>query len=710
MNSGGSAAPAPVPAPTPTPASSADAAEYRASGAVVIAKAAYAYDRGITGKGVTIAVIDTGVNRGTPEFAGRISPDSTGFEQRVARCGTCPGETLPAYAIDDRQGHGTQVASVALAARDGFGPQGLAPDATLLALKIVGADLSGQTAGSTGPIPESGNANAALIAPAIRYAVEKGAFVSVLSLNGFATGQLAVDQRAAMDQVRLADRLFVQSVSNATGEDSFTGQIAENLVGADGTNREWFIFAVGVDRNGTPRSANGNAGPLADRMLAAGGNDVQVVDGNGAYVSVTGNSFAAPAVAGAAALLKQYWPQLGGRAVTRILLDTATDAGAPGVDQVYGAGILNVERAMRAQAPASSLAAADAVLTRFSSLTTSAPFGGSTAATALNVRVAAMTVFDRYGRDYSMTASSGVRARSSGLLAGAMTATNRSAWRAAEIDAARFGFASNVGARMSTSSNAPAIVSFSPGPGQRLTLGANVGVGGGSGLTGHVLRGIASMPVGGTAAWSVDGWGASFASGASRDGRARQRMIGLDTPLGLGVELSEVVERGRLLGMAGEATLGLAGARTTLATLTFRRSFAGVDLAARATASSTRAAGGSDLMRFDGGLTGAAFSLEGGRALFGGRATIGLSSPLRVERARAVLLAPVSFDLVTGALATRTIAVDLAPDARELDLELGWSTALAPNSSLRFGVARAFDAGHVAGASDTAGFVTIAIR
>lgn len=181
-------------------------------------------------------------------------------------------------------------------------------------------------------------------------------------------------------------------------------------------------------------------------------------------------------------------------------------------------------------------------------------------------------------------------------------------------------------------------------------------------------------------------------------------------PLGLGLELSDLFERGQVLGMRGDATLGLTGARTTLATLTYRQRLAGVDLTARATVSSTRASGGSDLLRFGGPLIGSAFALEGARGLFGGRATLGLSSPLRVERARAMLLAPVSFDLVSGALATRTVKVDLAPDARELDLELGWSTLLTSTSSLRFGVTRAFDAGHVVGASDTAGFVTIAIR
>lgn len=181
-------------------------------------------------------------------------------------------------------------------------------------------------------------------------------------------------------------------------------------------------------------------------------------------------------------------------------------------------------------------------------------------------------------------------------------------------------------------------------------------------------------------------------------------------PLGFGLELSDLAERAQVLGMRGDAALGLNGARTTLATLIYRQRLAGVDLTARVTASSTRTSGGSDLLRFGGPLIGSAFALEGARGLFGGRATLGLSSPLRVERARAMLLAPVTFDLVSGVLATRTVAVNLAPDARELDLELGWATALSPTSSLRFGIARAFDAGHVAGASDTAGFVTIAIR
>lgn len=71
---------------------------------------------------------------------------------------------------------------------------------------------------------------------------------------------------------------------------------------------------------------------------------------------------------------------------------------------------------------------------------------------------------------------------------------------------------------------------------------------------------------------------------------------------------------------------------------------------------------------------------------------------------------PVSYDLASGALTTASSTIDLAPRAREMDVELGWSTALSRKSSLRLGVARAFDAGHVSGATDTAGFVTLHLR
>lgn len=670
------------------------------------AKAAYAYDRRITGEGVTIAILDTGIDTSGREFAGRISPDSTGFDQRIARCATCDAETIR-FDVRDVTGHGSRVAGVAAAARDGIGVQGIAPDATILALKISAPNLSGVTP-SSGPVPEGPDASAALIAPAIRYGLDKGAFVISLSANGSATGQIATEQRVAMDAVRRADRLFVQSVSNFTGEDSFTGQFAESLVGADRANKDWFLFAIGVDQNGNPRTANGNPGPLADRMIAAGGVDVRTVDQSGSVVTETGNSFAAPAVAGAAALLKQYWPQLGGRAISRILLDTATDAGAPGVDAVFGVGILNVEEAMQAQAPASSFAAAQTVLARYSALTMSAPFGGGA---ALTTKVGSMTVLDRYGRDFRMTGASGVRTRGSGLLAGSMLTPADPSWLSAGATDQRLGFSGSVpGYLRGRGSARPVIASFSPAPGQSVTMGADVVIGQTGGIAGSPLRGIASAPVGMTSSWTGGGWSAGFASGASRHARATLRTVSFSTPSGLGVEVSDLVERGQALGIAGSADVGLRGARTTMSSMTMHRMIAGMLVSARVTVATTRIDGGSDMMRFTGPVSSTAFGVEGTQRLFSGTATLGLSSPLRVERARATMLLPVSYDLVSGVLTTATATTDLAPTARELDLEFGWSIALTPGSSLRMGVARAFDAGHVDGATDTAGFVTLSLR
>ncbi|MFN3674511.1 MAG: S8 family serine peptidase [Sphingomonas pseudosanguinis] len=673
---------------------------------MVGAKAAYAYDKGITGKGVTIAVIDTGIATSNAEFAGRISPDSMAFANKIARCATCAPEMVT-FPLDDVQGHGTEVASVALAAKNGAGVHGVAYDATLLALKIAAPDLEGVTA--TSVIKEADGANPMAIAPAIAYAVEKGAFVISLSLNGEAAGQAATEQRNAMDGVVKADRLLVQSVSNFVDDKSAApGTITRNLVGGDLQNKGNFLFGIRVDSALRPPSGNGLPGELADRTLAVVAVDVSVVGKDGQITTVTGNSFAAPAIAGAAALLKQYWPQLGGKAISRILLDTATDLGDKGADQIFGAGLLNIEAAMKAQAPASAFAAADMVLARYSSLTLSAPFGSGG---QLSDAVTRMTVLDRYGRDFTMTGGAGPRSRGSGLLAGAMLGTIDPPWLATSASDAKLGFTSAAtGPWAAARSGRPATFAFSPAAGQTISFSANAAIGQGAGVAGSALRGVVAAPVGTSSSWSGDGWSAGFASGTSRDGRGTLRSVTFATPMGLGVELSDLTERGQVLGLRGSAGFALSGSRTTLATLTTSHSVAGVLLLARATAATTRINGGSDLLRFTGPMTGTAFALDAAHRLRGGTVTLGLSSPLRLERARAVVEAPVAYDLMTGVLATRLTSVDLTPTAREMDVELDWSAALSPSSSLRLGVAHAFDAGHVAGAQDTAGFVALVLR
>ncbi|CAN5409104.1 hypothetical protein BH11PSE5_BH11PSE5_17170 [soil metagenome] len=302
--------PTPAPAPTATPPSPSASAEYAFSVAGVKSNAGAAYDRGITGKDVTVAIIDSGIDVTGPEFANRLSVDSKSFDASIARCGTCAAENV-SFDLNDIKGHGKDVTSVAAGGANGYGTQGIAYDATILVLKIANPDFTGIT--PTSVVKEGDGINTLNLAPAISYAVDKGAFVINISSNGYSTGQLAADQRAAMDKVRLNNRLVVESVSNSTGQDSFAGQIAENLVGADFTNKDWFLFGIRVDASLNAPTDNGVPGALADRTLSVAALNIQAVGINNEIVSINGNSFAAPAIAGAAALLKQYWPQLGGK-------------------------------------------------------------------------------------------------------------------------------------------------------------------------------------------------------------------------------------------------------------------------------------------------------------------------------------------------------------------------------------------------------------
>jgi hypothetical protein len=322
-----------------------------------------------------------------------------------------------------------------------------------------------------------------------------------------------------------------------------------------------------------------------------------------------------------------------------------------------------------------------------------------------------MTVFDRYGRDYRMTGSTAPRHRGSGLLAGAMLAPVDPPWLTPTPTDARLGFTSaTTGPWQGVRSNRPASIAFSPATGQSVTFAANIAIGQNAGISGSALRGVVATPVGQSFAWISSGWSASVASGTARDGRAALRMVALTTPAGIGVELSDLTEQGQVLGLRGATGFALSGGRTTLATLTASRAIAGLLLSARATTASTKVEGGSDLLRFTGPLVGSAFAVDAAHRLGGGTAMLGLSSPLRLERARATVQAPVAYDLMSGALTTRTVRIDLTPTARELDIELGWSTAFGPTRSLRLGIAHAVNAGHVAGVHDTAGFATLVLR
>lgn len=253
------------------------------------------------GTGVTIAVVDTGVDYLHPDLKGRVD---------IGRDFVDNDEDPM-----DVQGHGTHVAGIAAAgADDGFGVAGIAPGARILAVRVLDADGAG---------------NYSQVAKGIVYAVQRGAKVINLSLGGDEQSELlrdAIDYASARGAI----------VTCATGNEG------RSAIGYPA--RYDSCVAVGATDSSDVRAAFSNAGEGID--LVAPGAQILSTTMGGLHESWDGTSMATPYVSGAAALLVSQG--LGRRDVLATLTSSAKDLGAPGPDVLYGAGRIDVAAAAEA--------------------------------------------------------------------------------------------------------------------------------------------------------------------------------------------------------------------------------------------------------------------------------------------------------------------------------------------------------------------------
>ncbi len=265
-----------------------------------------------TGRGATIAIIDTGVQASHPDLQdGRLL---RGYDF-VDNDGT---------PEDDVDGHGTHVLGIAGAAADnGIGVSSVAPGAKLLPVRVLNDDGSGSVSD---------------VAKGIDYAVAQGADVINLSLGGAPLIGSDVGFDQAIDRALDAGRVVVAAAGNdglpACSQPSGRGRLL--CVGSVDENRSRSLFS----------NFSGNSG--ARGIMAPGGSvfgrDILSTFNNGGYEQLGGTSQAAPHVAGVAALLVEKG--LRGEAAVRRILATAVDAGSRGPDAEYGAGIVNARRAV----------------------------------------------------------------------------------------------------------------------------------------------------------------------------------------------------------------------------------------------------------------------------------------------------------------------------------------------------------------------------
>ncbi|TPG50003.1 autotransporter domain-containing protein [Rhodanobacter glycinis] len=314
---------------------------------LAITNADGAHGLGYTGSGVTIGVVDSGIMRNNPALAGRVT-------QELIYVDPASNNT----AIDDVVGHGTWVSEIAAGTPFAQFPGGIAPGASLVSARIIN-DVAPKDDGSGNGNPVTA-ADADFFAQTLNPAlINAGVQVMNNSWGGiyWDTTNALINQAFA----QAYEPFVVQHgglVVFAAGNDSRSdpSDIAALPSVAPQLGVGWLV-AVAVDSNHPTQLASySNAcGKAMNYCLAAPG-DVVVLDknatttGSQTYWVVSGTSFAAPEVSGAAALVWQAYPYFSNDLVRQTLLGTARDLGAPGPDTTFGYGMLDAFKAVNGPA------------------------------------------------------------------------------------------------------------------------------------------------------------------------------------------------------------------------------------------------------------------------------------------------------------------------------------------------------------------------
>jgi hypothetical protein len=315
---------------------------------------------------VKVGVIDSGINPNLAEFAGRIDPASR--------------DVAADRGVVDTEGHGTAVAGVIAANRNGTGPMGVAWQSTIISLNTSDPNNCDEEDGCKHSDSD--------IARALDIAVQNGARVVNISLGGDGIGSTMLN---AVRRASLAGVVIIMSAGN-DGAAEPNGFAVRSAAVASGN----VIIAGAMDDSRQMASFSNNAGSGAGVYLTALGVRVRTFDHTGTGFLYSGTSFSAPVIAGAAALLASAFPNLTGAQIVTILLTTADDAGAPGVDSQFGRGILNIERAFQPQGNV-TMAGGKAPVPDSSDGSSAGPMGDARAAAP---EMAGAIILDGYSRAF----------------------------------------------------------------------------------------------------------------------------------------------------------------------------------------------------------------------------------------------------------------------------------------------------------------------
>ncbi|HZG71135.1 MAG TPA: S8 family serine peptidase [Chondromyces sp.] len=264
-----------------------------------------------TGKGVKVAVLDTGISKNHPDLK--------------VKGGVCVLDSSCYGGYDDDNGHGTHVAGVIAAQNNTIGTVGLAPGVDLYAVKAF---------------DDFGDGTTSTILNGIDWAITNKMDIINLSVTTEANDPVlkAMLQKAADNGI-----LLVAAAGNAGQSDGTKNNI---LYPAKYSN----VIAVGSVNSKLQRTSLSSTGPELE-FVAPGETIYSTIpkdldfDGKpDGYTTMSGTSMATPFVTGSLALLKEQYPQKTAQQLREMLQASAKDLGAPGRDIQYGFGLVQAKR------------------------------------------------------------------------------------------------------------------------------------------------------------------------------------------------------------------------------------------------------------------------------------------------------------------------------------------------------------------------------
>lgn len=241
-------------------------------------------------------------------------------------------------------GHGAAVASLMVSSHDGKGIMGIAPNAKLAASNPFDATGSADWASVTRSIRGVRNAGAQVInlslgvPGAVLDPGYLGLFKELDGIKGSTAYVIAAgnDGLVQTKSIEWKDALPVAFI--------LVGSVDPNGKISDFSNRPGTACLLdgGVCKNSLKLDESGS---IMHRFITAPGELVLVSNDKGGVMRASGTSFSAPLVSGAIALIHDRWPWFKDKPMdtVQVILKSAKDIGAPGVDPVYGVGLLDVE-------------------------------------------------------------------------------------------------------------------------------------------------------------------------------------------------------------------------------------------------------------------------------------------------------------------------------------------------------------------------------